>query len=122
MQSFIWDHVWTDLGENGALEAQKSWWVDSTPLRFLDRPKSSVWLGLIKPLKNYRIHVIWAPLLNRTPPIEYSNTTPVKNLVLGQKLDKLQQNLNCTPLKNPFWKIEYRGSNNVSTVINSVQH
>ena len=37
----------------------------------------------------YRIHVIWAPLLNRTPPIEYSNTTPVKNPVLGQKLAKI---------------------------------
>ena len=36
----------------------------------------------------YRIHVIWAQLLNRTPPNEYSNTTPVKNPVLPQKLAK----------------------------------
>ena len=39
----------------------------------------------------YRIHVIWAPLLNRTPPIEYSNTTPAKTPVLGQKLAKIGQ-------------------------------
>ena len=43
-----------------------------------------------KPYK-YRIHVIWAPLLNRTPPIEYSNTTPVKNPILGQNLAKIWQ-------------------------------
>ena len=42
-----------------------------------------------KKMFNYRIHAIWAPLLNRTPPIEYSNTTPVKNPVLGQKLAKI---------------------------------
>ena len=46
MPSFIWDHVWTGLSENGALEAQKLLWVDSTPSRFLDWPKSPVWLGL----------------------------------------------------------------------------
>ena len=37
---------------------------------------------------NYRIDVIWTPLLNRTPPIKNSNTTLVKNLYLGQKLVK----------------------------------
>ena len=42
----------------------------------------------------YRIHVIWAPLLNRTPPIEYSNTTPVKNLVLGQNFNWTNQKTN----------------------------
>ena len=57
----------------------------------------------------YRIHIIWAPLLNRTPPNEYSNTTPIKNQFLPQKLaktKKLQPNLNWTQPKNPFLKVE----------------
>ena len=41
--------------------------------------------------KFYRIRVVWTPLLNRTPPIEYSSTTPVKNPNLGQKLAKFGQ-------------------------------
>ena len=64
----------------------------------------------------YRIDVIWTPLLNRTPPIENSNKTPVKNLYLGQKLVKSEPNLNWTPPKNPFWKIEPRGSKRDDTV------
>ena len=31
----------------------------------------------------YRINVTWTPLLNRTPPIENYNRTPVKNRDLG---------------------------------------
>ena len=64
----------------------------------------------------YRTDVIWTPLLNRTPSLENSNITPVKNLYLGQKLIKLEPNLNWSPPKNPFWKIEPWGSNNVDTV------
>ena len=41
----------------------------------------------------YRIHIIWAPLLNRTPPNEYSNTTPIKNPDLGKKMAKIGQNV-----------------------------
>ena len=65
---------------------------------------------------DYRIDVIWTPLLNRTSSIENSNRSPVKKLDLGQKLVKLWQNLNRTPAKNPFWKIDTRGLNNVGTV------
>ena len=39
----------------------------------------------------YRIQVIWAPILNRTPHNKYSNTTPVKNPVLPQKLGKIRK-------------------------------
>ena len=39
----------------------------------------------------YRIDVIWTPLSNRTPPKANSNTTPVKNPVLGHKLLKIAQ-------------------------------
>ena len=64
----------------------------------------------------YCFHVIWAPLLNRTPLIENSNRTPFKNLDSDQNLVKLWQNLNWTPTKNPFWKIEPRGCNCADTV------
>ena len=67
-------------------------------------------------IQEYHINVIWTPLLNRTPPIENSNTTPLKYLYLGQKLVKLEPNLNWTPPKISFWEIETRGSNNVDTV------
>ena len=65
----------------------------------------------------YRIDVIWTPLLNRTPPIKNSNTTPVKYLYLGQKLVKSGPNLNWAPPKNPFWKIEPWGCIEADTVI-----
>ena len=69
MQSFIWDHIWTDLNENGALETQKCWWVKSTHtmvfrstkelslLRLIDQ-KSSVWLGLKVPCSMPNISLV----------------------------------------------------------------
>ena len=51
---------------------------------------------------SYHVCVIWTPFLNRTLPIGYSNTIPVKNLELGQKMVKLPPTLNWTPPKNLF--------------------
>ena len=64
----------------------------------------------------YRIDVIWTPLLNRTPSSEKSNRTPVIKPDLSQKLVKSLSNLNWTPPKNQFWKIEHRSCNKANTV------
>ena len=31
MPSFIWDHIWTSLGENRAIAAREVWWADPPP-------------------------------------------------------------------------------------------
>ena len=57
--------------------------------------------------------------MNRTPPIKYSNTTPVKNPVLGQKLAKNGQivaKFELYPNQKTTLKNRTPGSNNVDTV------
>ena len=65
----------------------------------------------------YRIDVIWTPLSNRTPLTANSNTTPVKTPILSKKLVNFLGKFELTPPKNPVWKIEPQGCNNVDKVI-----